>query len=744
MIFKKCFSGIQLYLLLGIFLGSILFLNTPLNAQQDNYNYVSQGVYESILDLLTEVKANPNNYNARILLAHEYKLRKDDETALLLLAPLDESEILNSKHKAIYDRIISEYKDSLRRDIQRYSLLIESMPINNISVSIITNNELKLNEFSKSKELLLRYLDVNPNDDKMRSLLVKTSFLGKDYTTAFENSKYLYKKYPQDKEYEKRYYVAASLLKKEDVDYEEYFYETGDTDGLYFLAVNEFGKNDKDDAVDYLEEASALNYTKPDFSYIMFNANKGEVSESVHIYVDDLLDSANTARDSGNCALAAEYLVEYTNFTGRSNKYLLMIADDYYCAKNYKDAEEFYSLYLEHIETREVRKKRANCFVKQKDYFAALDEYIELSSKYPKDSEIKLELARLYFVTGLYPKAREVYAELIKADPEDFQVYDEAQKIPKLRQRVNRLFPHYLGYKDDFVKKFVLQPVFKYYADEDQFVKVNSGGWLNYTLFSYLDLGLQFHRNSIENSSGGLNYSNIFGSIKVLPYKTIVAEAVFGNSLFENNIGMAYFNGSFSFSTPMADISLFYIESDAVNLLNDVQLVNVRLKALKYGGKISGVVKEKVELYAEYFIFETDKYIPENSDILRVASNIGNELLLAGKFRFKEGYKVGYKFIFQDYKYRLPYYYSPELATEHIITGELPPLEFEPVYATIYGGFGVYKDTRFLTKELGIKFDGKIAPNLFIKGDASISWNYRYEKVYNSKQVSVHLNYHFN
>jgi len=727
--FIKLFIFIFLFPLLNTTAGKvILYSDNPSQEKTSGFN-----------DLYKALIVNPMNIDARFTLAKELYNKGDYRASLnnlqYLISITDDDVIL-----LFFNKVKYEYEEYVSREISRYMLLLESMPVNKGTAMLIYKNEKELGKFEHTTEVLTEYLRLDPNDLEVKKALVDVYLTGGLLEDAYSELQGINQKNPEDKESEYLMYKLAAVLKKYSKRYEDYFYSNPREESLIYLGIIEYSKDNVDATLDYLNAYDGKDNTHPDISKLLYLQQKNYKSELE--IKGDLLQEARDALQFNDCAKSAALFAQYLDEYPADSTTLYEVAEANYCAENYKVAADYYTDYFNEFgSTDDLLRKRAHSYQESRQNFLALDDYLLLNEKFPDDEDILIGIARTYNQAGLYDVARTYYQKTADLYPTSFYILDEKDKVAPFNREVFAYIPHILGYSWDFQKKLELYPRYSLASDGEGFVKLKGGFYTEINLLRFLTLGTGIDRVSIENKSGGQNYTGVEGAFILSPLEFITLEAKFGMMLFGGNDSHFETNTKIDYHSEFIKGYISYFNGDASQIYNDEALVFNRIHAQEYSTGASIYFPRGMVLEGKYSLFETAEFEPDEKSILKVSDNIGNELTIIGKIRVFDEYFAGYQYFYADYKQVLEYYYTPQLLEQHSFIAETPFYYFEPVYVRFSGIFGIIPDNTLLVKGVSFELKGVLIKDLEIHASGNLNWNYRFTNPYSSRNLSIYLRY---
>lgn len=695
--------------------------------------------YTSFNELYDALIENPMDTGARYELARQLYHKKDYKNSLhhltCLVPVTDDGEIT-----LFYENVKSEYETVLTREINRYLILLESMPVNKATAELIFNNEKEIGEFDHSERVFTEYLRLEPEDRDIRKKLIELyMILGKNEEAYKELSSYVIK-YPDDDEANYKLYKLAAMLQKFTRKYEDYFYSNPKDESLIYLAYIEKNRKNNADAIDYLQSYEGEDFLNPDMSNLLYYEQLSYVEKKEE--KGNLLEEARNAFLDGECKNASELFDRYFEQFEPDSLILHEAAEANYCAGNYENAAELYEDYFSsYTYNDDDLRKRAHSYQKTKQNFLALDDYLVLEERYPEDEEILVGLARTYNQAGIFYEARRYYQRASEIYPTSFYIIDEKDQLSEFEKRTFGYFPNTFGYALEYQKGMHFSPLFSQYSDSEGYVRLSGGVSTEINLLRILKLGAIIRRVSAENLNGGQNFTEYGSTVKFSPIEFLTLEGYFGSMVFGGNDHHFETEASITYHSELIEADVRYLSGDASRVFNHYQLVFNRIHTELYGGKAYIYFPRGMIVGAEYDLITTEKFRPADLNLLSVIENIGNRMAVVGKIKVFDEYFAGYEYFYADFEQVLGYYYTPQDYIEHKLTFETPFYYFEPFYIKVQGEFGIIPENTLFTKRISFDAKGNLTPDLSIVASGGLKWEYRYLGDYSSRFLNINFRY---
>ncbi len=452
--------------------------------------------------------------------------------------------------------------------------------------------------------------------------------------------------------------------------------------------------------------------------------------------------------EEGRCKEAINIYESFPENHRRGKDFLSKAAEAYECEKQYLNAVEIYNIILAEEYDSGIHKRKAIALFKGGEYSSALEELKKLENTNPDDPETGLLRGDVYASIHRYDKARAEYNRIIEKFPEFYEAYDRLDALPLRKVKKGSMLGSVWDIDKYERRNIEVLPLMNVNINSDSYENIQAGLRVRTSWYKYIRPGFSYMRGSRKNKDEGHNYTRYFGELFVRPLESLLIEMRFGEyfvSDVKRNPDVEV-KADYHFRQNY-QISAGYHLSDAVHHYDDAGAIGPRIPVHKYFIRANGVLYKRFYLTINYRLMATDlSTMIENNLITKIPSNIGNDFAATVGFLIHKNTFAGYEYFYEDYKYTLDYYYSPQEFSTHY-------LWIDWYYtSTAYGrfdfNFGIKGGYHPENDQFLGGFSGHIRTNVYKRIDmeftAGIFHSWRYNGPFKKRWASVKLYYSLN
>ncbi len=683
------------------------------------------------------VRNNPNNDKIR------FKLIKNLITAKRFEEAYQQINFLTSKYKgtalynSLYNKINSARVKYYGTKIIDLMKILKEDPQNAKVTRKIAEYYSSQEKYNDAEEILSDYLNLVPNDVKIRFLYAKILTYDRRLNQALSQIDTVMAQEPNITSHK---LLAGELRvwKNKDLDQAAVYLEDvvkKEPKNIYAwiaLGTLNFQRKRFVDAKNNMEEAALINPTNKDLEQLKSMLNAYDIEQEQDSLVTQLNIGRKLAKNK-NCEEAIPYYREYINKIKPDKSLLLELASVYVCAKEFDNAIQIYNNILKDGYDSTVDKQRAKVIFWSGDSLSALNEFERLVKKYPNSLEMQLYLGDTYAKLGKYKKAAAVYSSLKKIAPKSYMINQRINWLPE-EYRGEGIFKRSLRSISNYLFSYtIFSPIGYFFRDNLSFEYYYGGSQLEIGFLKFLSLGASWYRGIISNRYDKVYFTTFKGNVFIRPINNLVISLGYGKMFARGIFSQPVIDASLNYSIKdKFKLNIRYLKTDGSVLLYSPFLVNNRLTAnmIKLEGKYN--FSSGLNLYAYYNLVWTIK-----SGL--VNNNIGNTWRMKIGKRFYPFLNIGYEYEYIDFKYNNALYYSPQMFSSHNLWADWLILKNKRWNFALGGKLGYVPSNDYIIRQLNAELSYKIFNRLKLLTTGFIGNSIRNSVAYSSGSIYLNL-----
>ena len=694
------------------------------------------------------LKNDPNDNAARYSLIDLLMTEKRYEEAyqqLQYLAPNDEGTATFDELK---ERLLSTREEYYLTKIDSAQTLLKQDPDNKQALINMLDYYSNLEDYEPVEELLTEYLERNPNDAALRFRLAKTYSYERKLPEAYEEVERVLEVDPNNTEY---LLLAGQVAVWQDIDLDEaesYLERVLQTDPNNFNAIVTLGtlnfqQQDYTTAQSYSERALAMSPDDPDAQQLNSMLELYFIREEENKKIEQLNVGRNLALN-GQYEEAIPYYEEYFQNDNPTADLKYELADVYVGAERYSDAIDLYDETLAESYDYEMDRQRAKVLYWSGDAYRAQTELERLTKEDPTDAELELYLGDSYSQLELYDSARTVYYNMLDEDLGDPEIIEERIGWLPVRPEDENIFVQGFRYLGGYVLSYmVVQPVAYIFADNLDFQYKYWGGNIETSLLPFISVGATWLRGRLDNSFGGFSYTTFKGNIFFRPIDNLMFRFSYGNMYAPGIVEHPHAEAGIKYDYEHREgysygFDLSYVRSDAAEILYSPGLVYTRLtgQIASFKGYYEFETNIRMEILYQLIHTKEGSAILSNG-LTTLSENIGNNFTARIGRHFYPNLLLGYEYMFSDFKYTLPVYYSPQDFHQHSLFAEWDVYKDDQWDIMLGGKLGYIPKNDFVVSELSAELTYHVTDYLHFMASAFYSNSFREQSGYRSGSASI-------
>ncbi len=635
-----------------------------------------------------KIKRNPNDDDTRFLLIEELIDANRYSEAYDQIQYLKPNYEETTQYQSLWKKINEYRTTTLNNSLNDFETALKEDPTDSSAVRKMVNVYASQENYSDAEEILSEYLDLVPNDTKLRFKYAKILA----YDRRFDEAQTQIEQVVDEDPATVKYKLLAGQLgvwMNDDLDKSKQYLEDfinskpNDVNGLLALGMLNFQKHNFDAAKEYADRVAALAPQNEDLTHLQELLTNETLREQADAIVTKLNEGRKLAKEE-NYEDAIPYYQEYMDSTENpSSDFMYEFASVYSANKQYEDAIPIYENQLAENYDVDKDKELAKMYLAAGDSVKALDEFTKLSEEDPNDIETKLYLGDSYLANKDYDNARDIYTSLEAVAPDSFNISDRLGWLPRDK---NDPLNYLLSY-------VIVNPIGYIFRDNLDFQLLYGGINLEVGLYKNISITGSWYRGRVSNTNDFIDYTVLKGRLNFNLDKYTLLTFGYGITKLKYIKDIPYYEGLLMREKKdHYRIAAQYSQTDAALILYSPQLVRTRL--IGHLLKLDGYYKNPygLQFYGMYDLIWSDK-------TATIIDNIGNNLMLRIGKKFLPTVAVGYEYYFSDFKYDFVYYYTPQRFVSHSIWGEWDIYKDKQWNLTVGGKVGYVPSSDFIVSD---------------------------------------------
>lgn len=694
------------------------------------------------------LRNNPNDDGARYALIDYLMQEKRYEEAyqqLLYLAPNHEG---TSTFESLRERITTTREEYYTAKIDTALGILKEDPTDREALIQMVDYYSNMEDYEPVEELLNEYLELIPNDDELRFRLAKVYSYQRKLPEAYEQILIALENNPNNPDY---LLLAGQIPVWDDSDLdaaEERLekvlqFQPSNINAIITLGTLNFQQQEFETAQIYNQRAMSLAPDNPDAQQLNSMLELHFIREEENRRFERL-NEGRTLAMNGYYDDAIPYYEEYFSEVTPTTDLKYELADVYVGAERYYDAINMYDEALAESYDLEMDKLRAKVMYWSDDASRALPEFERLTQEDPYDPEIQLYLGDTYSKLEMFDSARTVYNNMLDNNLGQPEIIEERIGWLPIRPEDESFFTQGIRYLGSYLLTYmVVQPVAYVFIDDLDFHYNYFGGNLETSFLPYLSGGVTWMRGRLENDFGGFNYTAFKGNLFIRPIDDLLFRFSYGEMYSPGIVRTPIVEAGVKYDYKHKEgysygVDLSYTRTDASTILYSPGLVFTRLTGELANLKGYYEFETNIKLDLTYQLIRTK----EGSAILTnglttIPENLGNNFIGRIGRKFYPNLLIGYEYLFSDFKYTVPVYYSPQDFNQHSVFAEWMILKNELWEIMVAGKLGYIPQSDYVVRELSGRIYYNISDTFRLMATGFVSNSFREQSGYTSASASI-------